>query len=194
MLYCGLGASLVAQTVKNLLVNAGDPGLTPGLGRSLGEKNGYPLQYFCLENSMDRGDYSPGRSRGLDTTERLSIHTECIHVNITLSVCPTLSLLTFQVTFRMTTFLISASESCVWWVECRAYLFLVFRHQFWLALHDGNRHYFWQTAGVGRNQGHHLPPFIKFPPGQNIFCHIFTLWNMIQLYSAYRGHSLGSKK
>ena len=75
MLYCGLGASLVAQMVKNLLVNAGDPGLTPGLGRSPGEKNGYPLQYFCLENSMDRGDYSPGRSRGLNTTERLSIHT-----------------------------------------------------------------------------------------------------------------------
>ena len=33
----------------------GDPGLIPGLGRSLGEENGYPLQYFCLVNSMDRG-------------------------------------------------------------------------------------------------------------------------------------------
>ena len=30
-------------------------GLIPGSGRSLGEGNGYPLQYFCLENSMDRG-------------------------------------------------------------------------------------------------------------------------------------------
>ena len=30
-------------------------GSIPGLGRSLGEKNGYPLQYSCLENSMDRG-------------------------------------------------------------------------------------------------------------------------------------------
>ena len=29
--------------------------LTPGLGRSPGEKNGYALQYSCLENSMDRG-------------------------------------------------------------------------------------------------------------------------------------------
>ena len=27
----------------------------PGLGRSPGEGNGYPLQYSCLENSMDRG-------------------------------------------------------------------------------------------------------------------------------------------
>ena len=35
--------------------NAGDPGLIPGLGRSSGEVNGYPLQYSCLENSMDRG-------------------------------------------------------------------------------------------------------------------------------------------
>ena len=35
--------------------NTGDPGLIPGLGRSPGEGNGYPLQYLCLENSMDRG-------------------------------------------------------------------------------------------------------------------------------------------
>ena len=35
--------------------NAGDPGLIPGSGRSLGEGNGNPLQYSCLENSMDRG-------------------------------------------------------------------------------------------------------------------------------------------
>ena len=34
--------------------NAGDLGLTPGLGRSPGEGNGYPLQYSCLENSTDR--------------------------------------------------------------------------------------------------------------------------------------------
>ena len=33
--------------------NAGDPGSIPGLGRSPGEGNGNPLQYSCLENSMD---------------------------------------------------------------------------------------------------------------------------------------------
>ena len=33
----------------------GDLGLIPGLGRSPGEENGYPLQYSCLENSKDRG-------------------------------------------------------------------------------------------------------------------------------------------
>ena len=35
--------------------NAGDQGLIPGLGRSPGEGNGNPLQYSCLENSIDRG-------------------------------------------------------------------------------------------------------------------------------------------
>ena len=45
--------SLVAQTVKNLL-QYGDLDSVSGLGRSSGEGNGYSLQYFCLENSMDR--------------------------------------------------------------------------------------------------------------------------------------------
>ena len=34
--------------------NVGGPGSIPGLGRSPGEGNGNPLQYFCLENSVDR--------------------------------------------------------------------------------------------------------------------------------------------
>ena len=41
--------------VKNPPANAGDPGSIPGLGQSPGEGNGNPLQYSCLENSMDRG-------------------------------------------------------------------------------------------------------------------------------------------
>ena len=39
---------------KESTCNAGDPGLIPGSGRSPGGRNGYPLQYSCLENSMDR--------------------------------------------------------------------------------------------------------------------------------------------
>ena len=35
--------------------NVGDVGSIPGWGRFSGEGIGYPLQYFCLENSMDRG-------------------------------------------------------------------------------------------------------------------------------------------
>ena len=40
---------------KESACNAGDQGWIPELGRSLKEGNDYPLQYSCLENSMDRG-------------------------------------------------------------------------------------------------------------------------------------------
>ena len=40
---------------KESACNAGDPGSISGLGRSLAEGNGSPLQCSCLENSMDRG-------------------------------------------------------------------------------------------------------------------------------------------
>ena len=42
---------------KESACNVGDLGLISGLGRSPGEGNGYPLQYSCLENSMDRGPW-----------------------------------------------------------------------------------------------------------------------------------------
>jgi len=48
--------SLVVLVVKNPPANAGDMrdvGSIPGLGRSLGEGNGNPLQYSCLENPID---------------------------------------------------------------------------------------------------------------------------------------------
>ena len=44
--------------IKNLLANARDrrdAGSIPGSGRSPGEEHGNPLQYFCQENSTDRG-------------------------------------------------------------------------------------------------------------------------------------------
>ena len=68
----------MSQTVKNLPANAGDVSLIPGLGISPGEGNGYPLQYSCLENSMERGvwwaTYSPvWGSKELDKTERLTV-------------------------------------------------------------------------------------------------------------------------
>ena len=40
---------------KMFACNARDPGSISGWGRSAGEGNGNPLQYSCLENSMDRG-------------------------------------------------------------------------------------------------------------------------------------------
>ena len=42
------------SVVKNPPANAGDMGLIPGSRRYPGEGNGYPVQYPCLENSMDR--------------------------------------------------------------------------------------------------------------------------------------------
>ena len=55
-----LGASRVVLVVKNLLAKVGDirdPGLIPGLGRSSGGGLGDPLQYFYLENLVDRGTW-----------------------------------------------------------------------------------------------------------------------------------------
>ena len=50
-----LGASLVAQMVKKSVCSERNLGSISELRRTPGETNGYPLQYSCLENSMDRG-------------------------------------------------------------------------------------------------------------------------------------------
>ena len=61
--------------VKNLPVSAGDTrdlGLIPVLGRSLGEGNGNPLQFFCLEKSPGQRSlvgYSPWGRKKSDMTE-----------------------------------------------------------------------------------------------------------------------------
>ena len=49
---------------KNPSANAGDPGLIPSTGRSPGEGNGNPLQYSCLENSIDRGAWQAMQCMG----------------------------------------------------------------------------------------------------------------------------------
>ena len=53
-------ASLV---VKNSPADSGDMSSITGLGRSPGERNGYMLQYSCLENPMDRGAWQVGLHR-----------------------------------------------------------------------------------------------------------------------------------
>ena len=68
------GTFLVAETVKAAAYNAGELGLILESGRSPGEGNGNPLQYSCLENTMDteawRATVHGGRKES-DTTERL---------------------------------------------------------------------------------------------------------------------------
>ena len=56
--------------VKNPPANVEDLGSIPGWGRSPGEGNSNPVQYFCLENSINRGaGYSPWVHKELDTNE-----------------------------------------------------------------------------------------------------------------------------
>ena len=63
------------SVIKNLPANAGDVRLIFGSGRSIGGGNGNPLQYSCLQNSMDRGawqDTVHGVTKEPDTTEQLN--------------------------------------------------------------------------------------------------------------------------
>ena len=60
--------TFLKRKTKESASNAGDLGLIPGLGRSSEAENDNPLQYSCLENSMDRGawratDYRVTKSR-----------------------------------------------------------------------------------------------------------------------------------
>ena len=78
-----------ALVVKNLPAKAGDArdtGLIPGLGRSSGVGNGNPLQYSCLENSVDRGAWQAIVHRVTKRQTWLSTHIyiifsdQCPHV------------------------------------------------------------------------------------------------------------------
>ena len=76
----------MALAVKNLPAKAGDfrdAGSVPGLGRSPGGEHGNPLQYFCLQNPMDREAWRAIVHRvrkQSDTTEAIW-HEDLIHAN-----------------------------------------------------------------------------------------------------------------
>ena len=75
--FCPLTYSLLIRlcrwySVKHPPANAGDVGSIPGSDRCPGEGNGYPLQYSCLENPMDRVTWQAtvhGGHKDSDTTE-----------------------------------------------------------------------------------------------------------------------------
>ena len=55
---------MTSSAGKESAYNAGDLGSIPGLGKSLREEKGYPLQYSGLENSMDRGAWQGSQRVG----------------------------------------------------------------------------------------------------------------------------------
>ena len=57
---------------KESACSAGDLGLTPDLGRSPGEQNGYPVHYSCLENPIDRGAWRATVLEEVKSQTRLS--------------------------------------------------------------------------------------------------------------------------
>ena len=71
---------------KESTCNAGDLGSILGSGRSPGEGNGYPLQYSCLENPMDRGAWRatvhgvPKSQTRLSDLYRYVFTNICIHI------------------------------------------------------------------------------------------------------------------
>ena len=70
---------------KESTCNAEDMDSIPGTGKSPAEGNGYPLQYSCLENSMDRGvlvGYSPWDHKESDMTEQLTHTLTHTHTHI----------------------------------------------------------------------------------------------------------------
>ena len=65
---------------KESACNAGNLGLIPRLGRSPGEGNGNPLQYSCLENSIDRGAWQATVHGAEKSWTRLSDFDFCFSI------------------------------------------------------------------------------------------------------------------
>ena len=76
MLSVGFPGGVVLKNRPASAEDTGDMGLIPRLGRSPGGENSNPLQYFCLENSMDIGArWSAWDCVELDTAEHTHTHS-----------------------------------------------------------------------------------------------------------------------
>ena len=126
----GSVASLVALVVKSLLANAGDlrdMSSVPGPGKSSGGGHGNPLQYSCLENSMDRGAWwaiSPWVCKESDTTEVTWHARKCMHKFPIL--CCQMGWNTGDQTFRF--FFFWGEACCKTLVKCRKVRYFVSNH------------------------------------------------------------------
>ena len=65
---------------KESFCDAGDSGSIPGSGPSLGEGTRYPLQYFCLENPMDRGAWR-ATVHGV-TESQTQMSNKCVSISV----------------------------------------------------------------------------------------------------------------
>ena len=118
--------------------SAGDPDSIHGLGRSPGEGNGNPLQYSCLENSMDGGawwpTYSPWGHRESDRTEWLTLSLDwtwyILYINHTLfTPCMSTNYEYYIIFYRLTSWrwfkskeegdTVEPRQVCWWWGEER---------------------------------------------------------------------------
>ena len=76
--------------VKASACNAEDLGFIPESERSPGEGNVNPLQYYCLENPMDRGDWQGtvhGVAKESDTTQQLNNHNKISDLKQQIHLC-----------------------------------------------------------------------------------------------------------
>ena len=76
------------SVIKTPPANAGDSGSVPGSGRSPGVGNGKPLQYSCLENSVDRGAWQTTVHGSFPTSLFFASGSQSIGVSASASVLP----------------------------------------------------------------------------------------------------------
>ena len=126
-----LWAFLVAQTINNMPAMR-ETGLTPGLGRSSGEGNSYPLQYLPGEFHGQRSlaGYSPWGRKESDTTEWVSFSPLCNHKIIkTSKISPPNSIMSSIIVFRFAQLVainISLLSVCLLRIQTRS------KHCIWL--------------------------------------------------------------
>ena len=99
---------------KETACDTGNPSSIPGLGRSPGEGNGHPLQYSCLENSMDRGTWQATVHRVTKSQTWLS-NTNIIYYRMP-SLKDIFSFPSFSVSFYLVERILPLFKS---WMKCK---------------------------------------------------------------------------